>query len=178
MSQHLKRFFVVFILLVGLSGCDFIYGILQKEGAQEKKILGDVTIGVYNEQVEFAQKLLAVNGFSPGKIDGKLGGFMREAIAKFQEANGLKVTRFIDNDTWAALNVYVTSGLIKDGELNFSIIQTALKSAGFDVGKIDGKPGPKTWSAVKGFQKKNGLVPDGRIGSKTLSKLNDVLLEN
>lgn len=174
----MKKIFIVIFLAMSLIGCDFIYGVLQKEGAQEKKILGNVTIGVYNEQVEFAQKLLAVNGFSPGKIDGKLGGFMRDAIAKFQEANSLKMTRFIDNDTWAALNVYTASGLVKDGELNFLTIQTALKSAGFDVGKIDGKPGPKTWSAVKSFQKKNGLIPDGRIGPKTLSKLNDVLLGN
>lgn len=174
----MRKIFSILILIISLSGCDLIYGVLQKEGVQEKRILGDVTIGVYSEKVELAQKLLSINGVNPGKIDGKLGGFMRNAIAKFQEQNGLKVTRFIDNATWEALNVYTERGLVKDGGLNFFTVQTALKSAGFDVGKIDGKPGPKTWKAVKDFQKKNGLVVDGRIGPKTLAKLNEVILGN
>lgn len=174
----MKKIFIVISFFTLLTGCDLVYGVLQKEGAQEKKILGDVTIGVYSEKVELAQKLLAINGVSPGKIDGKLGGFMRDAIAKFQERNGLKVTRFVDNATWEALNVYTESGLVQDGMLNFFMVQTALKSAGFDVGAIDGKPGPKTWKAVKDFQKKNGLVADGRIGPKTLTKLNEALSRN
>ncbi|MCX5682015.1 MAG: peptidoglycan-binding protein, partial [Candidatus Omnitrophica bacterium] len=155
----------------------FIYGVLQKEGAQEKKILGDVTVGVYSEQVELTQKLLAVNGFSTGKIDGKLGGLMRDAIAKFQTANNLKETRFIDDATWAALNVFTRSGLVKDGKIDFVTVQTVLKKAGLDVGAIDGNPGPKTVRAIKSFQKKSGLQPDGRIGPKTLEKLNEALLE-
>ena len=173
------RKFLIIVFFAGLlTSCDFIYGVLQKEGAQEKKILGDVTIGVYSEQVELAQKLLAVNGFAPGKIDGKLGGMMRNAIARFQEENNLKVTRFIDNATWEALNLYVESGLVEDGEIDYATVQTALKKAGLDPGKADGRPGPKTFQAVKSFQQKSGLVPDGRIGPKTLSKLNDVLLGN
>jgi peptidoglycan hydrolase-like protein with peptidoglycan-binding domain len=176
MNSFIQKMCVFVFLLNMLSGCDFIYGILQKEGAQEKKILGDVTPSVYNEKVEYAQKLLLVHGFSPGKIDGKLGGKMREAIAKFQTEKGLTVTRFVDDKTWEALNMFTATGLIKDGELQFAVIQKILRDANFYSGKIDGKIGPQATKAIKDFQKAQGLSPDGRIGPKTLSKLNDFLL--
>ncbi len=171
------RKILVFALVLSLcSGCDFIYGILQKEGAQEKKILGDVIPSVYNERVEYAQKLFLVNGFSCGKIDGKLGGKMRETIARFQEAKGLVVTRFLDDKTWAALNMVTATGLVKEAKLDLNVVQQILKESGFYTGTIDGKIGPKTIKAVKDFQKANGLNPDGRIGAKTLTKFNDFLL--
>lgn len=159
-----------------LFGCDFIYGILQKEGAQEKKILGSATPSVYSAEVEHAQKLLLIHGCNPGKIDGKLGGKMREAIAKFQTDKGLPVTRFIDNRTWEELNIFSATGLVKDGKLDLVVVQETLKAGGFYLGKVDGKTGPKTLKALKDFQVSNGLSPDGRIGPKTMSKLNDFLL--
>ena len=42
-------------------------------------------------------------GFSPGVIDGTMGQLTRQAIRGFQEANGLKITGGIDDDTQAAL---------------------------------------------------------------------------
>ncbi|MCM8774100.1 MAG: peptidoglycan-binding protein [Candidatus Omnitrophica bacterium] len=50
-------------------------------------------------------------------------------------------------------------------------IQTALKNAGFSPGPIDGKLGPKTKKAIIEFQKREGLVPDGKVGRKTWEKL-------
>lgn len=179
-SKHMKSFLqkniFIFFFFGVLAGCDFIYGFLQKEGAQEKKILGDVTPSVYNENVEYAQKLLLVHGFGVGKIDGKLGGKMREAIAKFQEDQGLKVTRFIDNKTWEMLNLFTATGLVQEGELDIVTVQKILKEANFYAGKIDGKLGPKTTKAIKEFQQAHGLSPDGKIGPKTLAKLNAILL--
>lgn len=50
-------------------------------------------------------------------------------------------------------------------------IQQALKNAGYYRGKLDGKIGPETRSAVKAFQKDNGLEADGVVGRQTWSKL-------
>ena len=50
-------------------------------------------------------------------------------------------------------------------------LQTALKEKGFYGGKIDGIYGKKTVSAVKAYQRKNGLKADGVAGPKTLGKL-------
>lgn len=50
-------------------------------------------------------------------------------------------------------------------------IQQKLKQWGYYDGKIDGIYGSKTLSAVKKFQKKNGLNVDGIAGSETLKAL-------
>lgn len=55
-------------------------------------------------------------------------------------------------------------------------IQRALKNAGFDVGTIDGKIGPKTKKAVEDFQKSKGLKADGKVGPKTWAELEKYLV--
>ena len=50
-------------------------------------------------------------------------------------------------------------------------LQTELKNQGYYSGKIDGIYGKGTVSAVKAFQKKNGLKPDGIAGPLTQAKL-------
>ena len=50
-------------------------------------------------------------------------------------------------------------------------IQTKLKRWGYYTGSVDGIYGTKTVSAVKSFQKKNGLTVDGIAGPKTLSAM-------
>lgn len=54
-------------------------------------------------------------------------------------------------------------------------IQLALKAAGFNPGSSDGKLGPRTKIAVRDFQQANGLDPDGKVGSRTWSKLEPYL---
>ena len=49
--------------------------------------------------------------------------------------------------------------------------QAALSKLGFDVGKIDGKLGPKTTKAIKAFQKKHHMKVDGKITEKLLEQL-------
>ena len=50
-------------------------------------------------------------------------------------------------------------------------IQQKLASLGYDVGTPDGVFGSKTQSAVKAFQRDNGLTADGVVGTKTLAAL-------
>ena len=54
-------------------------------------------------------------------------------------------------------------------------IQTALKSAGFYSGNIDGKIGPASRKAIQDFQQSNGLKVDGKVGPKTWSLLEKYL---
>lgn len=56
-------------------------------------------------------------------------------------------------------------------------IQSALKSAGFYQGSIDGNIGPKTKQAIKDFQFKNNLIVDGKVGSKTWEKLSSYITQ-
>jgi peptidoglycan hydrolase-like protein with peptidoglycan-binding domain len=50
-------------------------------------------------------------------------------------------------------------------------IQTCLKNAGFYQGEVDGVKGRKTRSAIKKFQRENGLNADGVVGRKTWEAL-------
>ena len=50
-------------------------------------------------------------------------------------------------------------------------IQTKLKRWGYYSGNVDGIYGSQTLSAVKSFQKKNGLTVDGIAGKKTLEAM-------
>ena len=50
-------------------------------------------------------------------------------------------------------------------------VQTKLKNWGYYSGAVDGVFGSKTESAVKSFQKKNGLTADGGVGPATLAAL-------
>lgn len=58
---------------------------------------------------------------------------------------------------------------------SISQVQTALRNAGFYIGKIDGKAGPMTHEAIISFQKANNLVSDGIVGPQTWKKLKDYL---
>lgn len=50
-------------------------------------------------------------------------------------------------------------------------IQTKLKNWGYFNSAVDGIFGSKTEAAVKSFQRKNGLTPDGIAGAATLAKI-------
>lgn len=162
---------VLFALLWSVTGCNFIYGLLQKEGAEEKELLGEVIPFEYNPKVEELQSLLKIYGYTPGNADGKFGVKTRVAIEAFQKDNGLKVTRFADKKTWTQLDVINRAGLVHEGEINVHGLQVILGDAGFDPGSTDGKMGPKTLQALKAFQSAHGLTPDGVIGAKTLQAL-------
>jgi peptidoglycan hydrolase-like protein with peptidoglycan-binding domain len=49
--------------------------------------------------------------------------------------------------------------------------QQALKDKGFDPGPVDGVDGPQTHAALREYQKKQNLTPDGRMGPQTLDAL-------
>lgn len=50
-------------------------------------------------------------------------------------------------------------------------VQQALKDKGIEVGPVDGIFGPKTQSAVREFQQKEGISATGRIDRQTLAAL-------
>jgi peptidoglycan hydrolase-like protein with peptidoglycan-binding domain len=54
------------------------------------------------------QKALKSAGFYQGNIDGRVGLKTREAIIKFQKANGLKADGIIGKRTSVELNKYLT----------------------------------------------------------------------
>ena len=162
---------ILLCLCCAFSGCDILYRALDKEGAEEKKLVGEVIPYEANPVIEEAQSLLYLYGYNTGKVDGMLGLRTRNALEKFQTDNGLKPSRSLDNATWERLNIFKEKQLVIDRQLNILLVQKLLKAAGLDPGDFDGKMGAKTKAAVLDFQKAQGLKADGKIGHQTLSKL-------
>ena len=65
------------------------------------------------------------------------------------------------------------AAVLKQGSSGTTVktVQTKLKNWGYYTGSVDGIYGPKTVSAVKYFQRRNGLVADGIVGKKTASAM-------
>lgn len=74
--------------------------------------------------------------------------------------------------TVTAVSPLVQSAIDKTKDM-----QRALKNAGFDVGAIDGKIGPKTRKAIEDFQRAKGLKVDGKVGPKTWAELEKYLIQ-
>lgn len=172
-SRRVPLLLIVCLLatLPAVSGCDRIYRLLQREGAEELDLLGEVVPYEFNARVMTVQKLLKLFGYRVGRPDGILGGNTRDAIEAFQKDNGLPASRFVDYATWDSLNRFADVGLVVNGDLDVKALQQALKNAGFNPGKIDGARGEKTDLAIVEFQKAHNLQPDGKVGLNTLTQL-------
>jgi len=126
------------------------------------------------------QRFLSENGFNPGPIDGVSGNKTKAAIKAFQTKNGLLSDGIAGNKTKAAMRSYTgceaantckardNTGASLD---SVSDIQTYLSNNGFNPGIIDGKIGSYTREAIKAFQRKVGLIPDGTVGTRTKASM-------
>lgn len=154
-----------------MSGCDRIYGILDKKGAEEMELVGEVIPFEENPTVVEIQTLLHVYGYNPGAIDGVLGFRTRDAIERFQKDNGLELTRKADNETWQKMKYYRDRGWIVNGRINVAQVQVTLTENGYNAGASDGIYGARTKRAVIEFQKDHDLKQDGKVGYNTLREL-------
>ena len=169
--KSIWRFILTILLCQSLLGCDALYRILDKKGAEEKDLVGGAVPFEKNLRVEEIQNLLKIYGYNPGSIDGVLGLKTRNAIERFQKDTGLAPSRFVDKETWHKLTAFKEKGLVVGRDLNVKLVQQILEVAGFSPGTRDGQWGDKTQDAVKAFQKAHHLKADGKIGYATLTKM-------
>jgi len=126
------------------------------------------------------QQFLSNNGFNPGPIDGQSGPKTKNAIISFQKENGLLADGIAGNKTKAAMRAYTGCKsenfcVARDNSSakldSIADVQTYLANNGFNPGIIDGKMGSYTREAIKAFQRKVGLIPDGVAGARTKSEM-------
>ena len=184
-----KNIILAALVLVSFYGCNIVPKSVQYQ-REEEKLIGSTDI--INPKIEEVQVILKSEGYEPGNTDGRMGKETRDAIKAFQDSIGLKSTGYIDKTTLTQLEDSRRAKEILESKKDYVLkakeskekagvkaefkpagkdIQAALKNAGFDPGKVDGKMGPRTRQAIKDFQKSKGLVPDGVVGPKTWNLL-------
>ena len=148
---------------------------------------GTCSVGDQGDSVKAVQKKLKSLGYYSGSIDGDYGNGTKKAVIAFQKANGLKQTGNVNSSTLSKLNGSGKSSSSSSGSSSgksgdpcapgdkgaaVKAVQKRLKSLGYYTGSVDGDYGNGTKSAVKAFQKANGLTVNGVANSKTVNKLN------
>lgn len=161
--------------------------------------------GDRGDDVVKLQTALVRAGYDPGKIDGVFGPKTEEAVKRFQRAMSLTVDGIVGSRTWAALAPYMGNYptypdtpyppytppyyppypdqpgfvVLRRGDRGPNVIrlQTALTTAGYDVGAIDGIFGTRTQAAVERFERVFGLPVDGVVDSAVWERLNPFILE-
>src|SRR3954451_2825593 len=71
-------------------------------------------------------------------------------------------------------SAHLASSMLQRGSSGPEVValQKALAAAGVNPGGADGTCGPQTEAALKAFQRKAGIVVDGRAGAQTWGALN------
>ncbi len=142
-----------------------------------------IKIGSKGAAVKKAQQALIDRGYLwDGTADGIFGPVTRKEVIRYQldrsagewgaHSYPLKIDGIVGPATWSRL----TPPVIKKKSTGNAVrlLQEILKDFGYppiDPGKVDGKFGSQTESAVKEFQDWWGLTVDGIVGAKTWAAL-------
>ncbi|WP_432408497.1 spore cortex-lytic enzyme [Wukongibacter sp. M2B1] len=126
--------------------------------------------GTRGEDVRAVQEKLKRWGYYKGVADGVYGKETYRAVTYFQRKYGLRADGVVGDRTKEALGITVTRKSIPYNK-TVEIAQRKLKQWRYYNGAVDGIYGPKTYSAVIKFQRKNGLKVDGHIGLQTRKAL-------
>ena len=160
-----KIFCVVFILLINLATVKFFSMRNEYDTVQAISRYGSK-----GDEVVKIQTKLKEQGYYTGKVDGIFGNGTRSALIEYQKANNLAADGIAGDKTLSSLGIAKASTSSQSDQVK--AIHTKLKEKGYYNDNVDGILGSKTKSAIKAFQKDNGLVVDGIAGPKTLEKLN------
>lgn len=113
------------------------------------------------------QKELEIQG-----LRNQVSALESQIQAKDEEINSLKETVAKAEETRVSKKKVI--GEVKSRP-TAKQVQLALRNAGYNPGKIDGRMGKLTRDAIRAFQKANNLNPDGKIGKVTWGLLKDYL---
>ena len=151
--------------------------------------------GATGSRVTALQEQLKQLGYYTGKVDGNYGDGTVKAVKAFQSRNGLTADGVAGTATLNKLNsssaksavsesskatarpamrTYVPSTLstyryLQQGSRGSDVtkLQQRLKDLGYFSGSVNGSFGADTETAVRAFQKRNGLWEDGVAGEDT-----------
>ena len=130
--------------------------------------------GSTGEAVRQLQQALKDLGYDPGDVDGQFESKTESAVKAFQRDGHLTVDGIVGEVTWLNIDEADTSTpTLRAGSTGNPVrrVQKRLMLAGYDTGGVDGIFGAKTESAVKRFQRDQGLAEDGIVGPRTWERI-------
>jgi transglycosylase-like protein with SLT domain/putative peptidoglycan binding protein len=131
----------------------------------------------FNPQVAGLQIALRQHGLYPGPIDAVQGPKTVRAVTVFQRRHRLSVDGIAGPRTRAALGPkgrpLFGARVIRRGMRGYDVgvLQFLLRRHGVETGPLDGSFGMRTLTAVRRFQRRTGLRPDGVVGLRTARRL-------
>ncbi|MBW4509107.1 MAG: N-acetylmuramoyl-L-alanine amidase [Scytonematopsis contorta HA4267-MV1] len=145
-----------------------VKGLTGKLPTEEVKPLPDeednVDMSTLRLQTALNRLKMADKNGKPLQEDGKLDPETIFATERFQKIMGLQVTSVAGNTTWNAINMILAKRVIRPNHAGGPIVRYIQHRMGAEV---DGVYGPQTEVAVRRFQRQNGLLVDGIIGSRS-----------
>jgi len=119
------------------------------------------------------QVALRAHGFRPGPVDGVRGPLTSSALVAFQRAKGIRPDGRVGRRTRRALGVRGRP-LLGQRELavgavgwDVAVLEFRLRRSGLPVRAVDGRFTGATAAALRRYQRRHALVPDGIAGPLT-----------
>lgn len=152
-------------------------------------------------EIRNVQQQLQSGGFYQGNADGIDGPATRAAVRAYQHASKLKVNGLLDRETLQRLGVgnigqanriapagsnaassigsrhpidgqdFNAEDMNENSASTVRAVQRQLQQQGMYSGAIDGVMSAKTNSALRKYQRQNGLPVSGRLDAQTLTSL-------
>ena len=151
--------------------------------AQRSASTGSLKQGDSGSDVKVVQSRLKALGFFTGKADGMFGDATRQAVERFQQANGLEQSGEVDAPTQMRLSAeapitwgaYLTEMSSAPGDTGLCVyaLQRLLTDMGYFEGDCTASYGELTQRAVEAFQAANGLEVTGLADTATWAKLSE-----
>lgn len=139
------------------------------------------------ETIKAVQRELASHGYGQLSADGVPGLVTRAAIMAFEYDQHLPLTGEATERVLARLllgpmgatgsSLDPAAGHVRSpqAELVMRTVQQSLAALGYQVGRIDGKPGDDIARAIREFELDEGLKPTGRVSAEVFSRLGRVV---
>ena len=128
-------------------------------------------------RVAALQVALRAHGHDPGPIDGVRGRLTSHALVRFQRAKGLVPDGKLGPVTRRAFGKrgqpFLGRRSLAVGAVGWdvAVLEFRLRPNGLSAGAVDGRFTTKTATALRRYQRRQGLVPDGIAGRNTFRTL-------
>jgi len=175
-TRRTRRITLVTALLLAVTATFGVATPVPVAALQQSQSTGVVAQrGDFSLLVARIQQILLAAGISvPGGVDGAYGRATERAVAQFQARRHLPQTGTVDTATAVVMGLAAPTPLLAPGSRGTAVstLQQRLINLGITVrGGADGKYGAATATAVRAFQRAQGLPATGSVDEGTAAIL-------